>query len=124
LGRVLTVAKLVSDPREKERLGQQHQAVAVDMESAAAARLCQEHHVSFACLRVISDDQNTALSPHLVESLRHGCVSVPRLAAAVVRHPSLVAELWCLAGNTRRASRRLLAVDSLLHVECGNRNAE
>ena len=79
LGRVLTVSELVSDSREKKRLGEQYQAVAVDMESAAAARLCQEHNVPFACLRVISDDQHTSLSPHLVRLLCGGSVSVPRL---------------------------------------------
>lgn len=117
LGRVLTVRELVSDPGEKQRLGQQHDAVAVDMESAAAARLCQEHDVPFACLRVISDDQNTALSPELVELLCHGRVSLPRLAGTVIRRPQLIAELWRLAANTRRASRRLLAVGSLVNAE-------
>src|SRR5215470_12340080 len=33
-GRVLTTAGLVADPAEKHRLGEQHQALAVDMESA------------------------------------------------------------------------------------------
>jgi len=124
LGRVLTVPQLVGDPREKERLGQQHQAVAVDMESAAAARLCQEHNVPFACLRVISDDQNTALSPHLVALLRRGRVSATRLAGTVLRHPQLIGELCRLAGNTRRAARQLLAVGSLLSAECRMQNAE
>lgn len=113
-GRVLTMRELVSDPREKQRLGQLHQAVAVDMESAAAARLCQEHEVPFACLRVISDDRNTALSPQLVKLLRRGRVSVPRLTTMVLRHPSLLGELMGLAAKTRRAAKQLLAIGSLL----------
>ena len=116
LGRVLTVSELVADPRDKERLGQLHQAVAVDMESAAIAQLCQQHNVPFACLRVISDDRNTALSPQLVELLRGGRVSAPRLAATVMRSPRLLAELWRLSGNTRRAAKQLLAVGSLLSI--------
>jgi len=121
---VLTVPELVADPHQKERLGHEYEALAVDMESAAAARLCQQHNVPFACLRVISDDQNTPLSPHLVELLRHGRVSVPRLVGKVMRHPQLIRQLWALAGNTRRAARRLLAVCSLLNAECGTRNRE
>src|SRR5262249_32597756 len=62
LGRVLTVRDLVSDPSEKRRLGQQHDAIAVDMETAVVAQLCQEHGIPFACLRVISDDLHTSLS--------------------------------------------------------------
>lgn len=123
LGRVLTVRNLVSDPDEKRRLGQQYEALAVDMESAVAARLCQQHNVPFACLRVISDDQNTPLSPHLVELLRRGRVSVPRLVGKVVRHPQLIRQLWRLAANTRLAASRLLAVDSLLNADGEMRNA-
>lgn len=113
-GRLLTVAAMVSDPREKQRLGQAYQALAVDMESAAAAQLCQQYEVPFVCLRAISDDLNTPLSPQLVDLLRDGRVSLPRLLANVMRHPTLMGELWCLAKNTRIAARKLLAVGSLL----------
>ncbi|MHB1422300.1 MAG: phosphorylase family protein [Gemmataceae bacterium] len=107
-GRLLMVPELVGDPREKQRLGQQYGALAADMESAVAARLCAQHNVPFACLRVISDDCQTALSPHLVDLLRQGRVSLLRLAAKVLRHPKLIGELRRLAANTRRASRQLL----------------
>lgn len=107
-GRLITMPKLVGDPKEKWRLGQQSGAIAVDMESAVAARLCHEHNVPFACLRVISDDWQTTLSPHLVELLRQGRVSIPSLARRVLSHPKLIGELWRLGGQTRRASRNLL----------------
>jgi adenosylhomocysteine nucleosidase len=114
LGRILSVRELVSNPQEKQRLGEKYDAVAVDMESAAVARLCQEHNVPFACLRVISDDRNTALSPQLVKLLLRGRVSVPRLTVMLMRHPSLIGELMGLAGKTRKAARQLLAICSLL----------
>ncbi|HTU18623.1 MAG TPA: hypothetical protein VMG10_11230 [Gemmataceae bacterium] len=116
LGRILCVGELASDPREKARLGEQYQALAVDMESAAAAHVCQEHNVPLVCLRVISDDRNTALSPHLVELLRRGRLSWLRLAGTLLRHPRLIGELWRLAGSSRRAAKQLLAVGSLLSV--------
>lgn len=114
LAPVLTVTELVGDPGEKQRLRQQHDAVALDMESAVAARLCHEGNVPFACLRAISDDCKTALSPHLVELLRRGRVSMPRLGATVLRHPLLIPELMGLAANTRKAAKQLLAAHSLL----------
>lgn len=107
-GRLLTMPELVGEVREKERLGRQYQAIAVDMESAVAARLCFEHHVPFACLRVISDDWKTPLSPHLIALLKQGRVSIPRLAACLVRHPVMIGELWRLARQTRLAARRLV----------------
>jgi adenosylhomocysteine nucleosidase len=107
-GRLLTVPQLVSDPREKQRLGRQYDALAVDMECVVAARLCHQHNVPFACLRVISDDWQTPLSPHLVELLQQERVSISRLAGRVLRHPRLIGELWRLARQTRHASRRLL----------------
>ncbi len=110
LGRLLTVPQLVSDPREKQLLGRRYDALAVDMESAVAARRCYQHNIPFACLRVISDDWQTPLSPHLVELLQQERVSIPRLAGRVLRHPRLIGELWRLAGQTRRAARRLLAL--------------
>jgi nucleoside phosphorylase len=113
-GRLLTMPELVGDPQEKQRLGRQYQALAVDMESAVAARLCHQHKVPFACLRVISDDWQTALSPHLVELLRQERVSPARLAGRVLRHPKLIGELWRLARQTRRASRRLLSPLSVI----------
>ncbi|HWG47793.1 MAG TPA: hypothetical protein VN688_33830 [Gemmataceae bacterium] len=113
-GRLLTVSELVSDPREKQRLGQQYQAIAVDMETAIVASMCHKQGVPFACVRVISDDLNTALSPHLVDLLRHGRVSPPSLAWAILRHPSLIRELWRLARQTRLAAERLRAIGDFL----------
>ncbi len=106
-GRILTVPELIASPEQKARLWEQFQALAVDMESAAAARLCQEAGVSFTCLRAISDDGKTALSPRLVEVLQTGSVSVGRLLGAVLRQPGLIAELWRLARDTRLAARQL-----------------
>ena len=114
LGRLLTMPELIGDPDEKRRLGRQYEALAVDMESARVARLCHEHGVPFACLRAISDDWNTPLSPRLLDLLQRGRVSPLRLATTIVRHPKLSAELWRLARHTRKAAKNLLAASSLL----------
>jgi adenosylhomocysteine nucleosidase len=106
-GWLLTSPVLVGEPSEKARLAREHDAVAVDMETAGIARLCHQHGVPFGCLRVISDDAGTALSPHLADLLSRGRVSPFRLASALVRRPALAGELWRLARHTRLAARRL-----------------
>jgi len=106
-GRVLTTPHLIAAVDQKRHLGQEHQALAVDMESATAARWCRQRGIPFGCLRVISDDDQTPLSPDLVQLLRDGRVSISRLLAALLRRPGLVGELWRLGQQTRRAAQNL-----------------
>ncbi len=108
-GRLLTVASLVGRPEEKRRLGQRSGAVAVDMETAAVARLATAAGVPFGCLRVISDDVDTPLSEALLAVLASGRVRPGRLATAVLRRPGLIAELLRLGAHTRQGARRLAA---------------
>src|SRR5262249_49466348 len=48
-GRLLTAARLAGDPEAKRALGRKHDAMAVDMETAALARLCAAAEVPFGC---------------------------------------------------------------------------
>ncbi len=106
-GRVLTTPYLVTDPAEKRRLGEEHQALAVDMESAVAARICKQHGIPYGCLRAVSDDWDTPLSPALAGIAPGGRVSWRRLLLALVRLPRLMGELLRLAKQTKAATRRL-----------------
>jgi adenosylhomocysteine nucleosidase len=108
-GRMLTVPAVVAAPREKRRLQETHDAVAVDMETAAAARWCQREGIPFGCVRAVSDAAEDGLSPGLAAALAGGRVSALRLAAGLVRSPSMVRELWRLARHTARAGERLAA---------------
>jgi adenosylhomocysteine nucleosidase len=108
-GRVLTTEGLIADPARKFTLGEQYQALAVDMESAVAARLCHQSGVPFGCLRAISDDVDTPLSPRLVDLLQGGRPSAFAVLAALARRPAIALELWALARNTRLAAHRLAA---------------
>jgi nucleoside phosphorylase len=114
-GRILAVRELVTDPASKKALGERFGAAAVDMETATLARLCHQKNVPFGCLRVISDDLDTPLSPHLCDLFNGGRVSPWRLALGVARHPLMIGELWRLAGASRVAARQLgLALGELL----------
>jgi hypothetical protein len=106
-GRLLSVPGLVGDPEKKRRLGQQSDALAVDMETAVWARACRKKDVPFGALRAISDDLSMSLSPRLVNVIQGGRVSPLRLAGAVLRRPGLVRELHRLSSQTKQAARQL-----------------
>ena len=62
---------MLAKVEDKRRLGTLHQAGAVDMEAATVARWCHRAQIPFGCVRAISDEAATELSPRL-ESLLSG----------------------------------------------------
>jgi adenosylhomocysteine nucleosidase len=106
-GKLLTADGIVSTAQEKQALGQRFGAAAVDLESAAAARACRRHGVPFGCVRAVSDEADTPLSPQLAGLLAGGRVAPGRLLGALARSPRLAGELWRLARATRRAAEQL-----------------
>lgn len=106
-GRLLSVAHLAAEAEQKKALGHTHAALAVDMESAAVARLCSRHEVPFGCVRAISDEVGKSLSPLLLPLFVNGRVSPLRLARTVLASPSLAGELWRLFGATQKAGLQL-----------------
>jgi nucleoside phosphorylase len=106
-GRVVTARELIGDPAQKRRLAQEHQAVVVDMESAVVAKTCKQRGVPYGCLRVLSDDWETPLSPALARLAPEGRVSWWRLLMALIRSPRLVLALRRLAKQTSTAAREL-----------------
>jgi adenosylhomocysteine nucleosidase len=114
-GRLVSVPQLVSTPAQKQALGLEHGALAVDMEAATLAEWCRRAQVPFGCVRAVSDDATTALSPRLAALVSAGRVSPWRLALAVVCRPGLTGEMWRLAKQTRLAAQQLgKAVGELL----------
>ncbi len=118
-GRLLTSPTMAATPEQKRRLGRDHDAAAVDMETARVARWCAERGIPFASVRAVSDAVNTALSPRLAALLSGGRVSPWRVLAGVARQPGLVGELGRLARDTRLASERLAAALRQLLLRAG-----
>ena len=115
VGRLLTMDRLITAPEEKRRLGEEHGAVAVDMESAHFAARCAQAGIPFGCVRVISDDVETPISRRVMTLLEGGTVSPWRFIWEIARHPGMVPELWRLGRDTKRASLQLgLALGELL----------
>lgn len=116
-GNLLTMDRLVATEEEKRRLGGQHGAVAVDMESAVFARLCAQAGIPFASVRAISDETTTLLSPSLAALLSGGTVSPWRVAALLLRHPLMIRELVRLGRDTKLASQKLaIALEQILRA--------
>jgi adenosylhomocysteine nucleosidase len=114
-GRVLTVNRIIATSDDKHRLGEQHQACAVDMESAHFAARCTQAGVPFTCLRAISDEAATPLSPTLTSLLSAGSASPWRVLLTLARRPRMLPELLRLARDTKHASERLgLALGEML----------
>jgi len=111
---------VLSDPAAKAALGKQTGAIAVDMESAAVARIAKEGGVPFLAVRAIADDAETAIPGSLLHSLNHFGEVLPfRLLLSLLRAPSAVFILPRLGRNFRLARTALAAVarnagDSLL----------
>jgi adenosylhomocysteine nucleosidase len=105
--RVLTTTALAATAEEKRALRDKHRALAVDMESTTVARMCSQRGVPFACVRAISDDLDTPLSPRLLSLLRDGRVDPFRLIGSVIIKPRLLGELWKLARQTTYAGEQL-----------------
>ncbi|QJW99034.1 phosphorylase family protein [Frigoriglobus tundricola] len=103
--RIITVDHLVTDPAEKRRLGETHDAV--DMESSAIAEVCAGRGVAFRAVRAVSDTVDTALSPELARLLSGGNVSPLKACYALCFKPSLLGEFLRLARGTKLAARAL-----------------
>jgi adenosylhomocysteine nucleosidase len=106
-GKVLTSNRFVGDPDEKLALGMKHQALAVDMESAAFARRSHEHGVPWVCLRVVSDDVHVPFTVEVAELVEDGRVKLGRVLSLLARKPWLLPKLLRLERQTRHAARRL-----------------
>jgi adenosylhomocysteine nucleosidase len=80
-------------------------AIAVDMESAAAAEAARRFGVPFFCLRVVSDPADRTLHRQLLAGVDARGNSRPlRLLGVLCRHPSLVKGLFTMAGDFSRAA--------------------
>lgn len=108
-GKLVTTDHLIGTVAEKRQLAEQHHAVAVEMESAHFAARCTQEGIPFGCVRAISDEVTTPLSPALMSLLSGGGVSPWRLLVGLARHPGMLIELMRLERDTKLASVRLAA---------------
>ena len=109
VGRLITVDHIIHDAKQKERLGRERQAIAVDMESMAVAEVCRQEKVPFMAVRVISDPVMRDL-PRDIDYLVKRRSTAGRLGAAaraILHRPSSVKDMWQLREDALRASQQL-----------------
>ena len=109
VGRLLTVDEIVEAPAEKHRLGDNHGAVAVDMETYAVAEVCAERKTRFLSVRVISDGVEDKLPPEIENLLHQKSIGgkIGAVAGSIFRRPGSVKDMWQLK------ERAIVASDSL-----------
>jgi len=109
VGRLLTVDQLIRTRSQKERMGENHAALACDMETLAVAEACQQAGTKFMSVRIISDSLDDEL-PKEVESMLAQNSLVGKLGAAtgaIFHRPSSVKDIWKLKEDALKATDRL-----------------
>lgn len=111
LGILAGATAAVATPAAKRALHAGTGALAVDMESAAAAAHAAAHRLPFAVLRAIADPHDTALPRAALVGLRPDGGTAPwRVLAALARRPGELPALLRVARDARAA------IDSLRRV--------
>ncbi|MEZ4600256.1 MAG: hypothetical protein R2940_10770 [Syntrophotaleaceae bacterium] len=93
-GPVMTVSEPVLDTEEKRRLHETTGALAVDMESAAVARVAADAGLNCLVLRAVCDGPCRRVHPALFRMLNEeGRLKIPVLVKELLRNPGLVFDL-------------------------------
>ncbi len=109
VGRLLSADHVVRDPAEKRALGEQHKALAVDMETFAVAEVCQRYGTPMLAVRIITDTAEERLPAEIRVLLEQKTVAAKLGAvwAAVWNRPAVAKQLWELKERALVASDRL-----------------
>ncbi|PQO36046.1 hypothetical protein DTL21_08965 [Bremerella cremea] len=109
VGTLLTVDRIIGDVAEKRSLGEQHSAVAVDMETLAIAQACQENEVKLISVRIISDAVDQPLPKDLEKMMSQKTTSgmIGAAAATIFNRPGSVKDMWNLNSMANKASDKL-----------------
>ena len=105
-GGLLSVAEVLSTPRDKARAAKESGAVAVDMESAAIGEVAMASGIPFVVLRVILDGAADSL-PDVEGLMDQAGNRDSRAVLRLVCKPAQWSRLFVLAGRFRRARAAL-----------------
>ncbi len=105
-GALATVTRPVSGREAKRVLAREHEAVAVDMETAAIARLAVQRKAPFAVVRAIADPLELTL-PRVVTSARSERFMAAEVLLRLLARPRDMAGLKALSHSMRAARQSL-----------------
>ena len=107
-GAIVSVARAVCRPRDKQQLQTSSGAVAVDMESAELALIAARHSIPFLVIRAVADPHDQHLPRSALAALTsRGDTHFAGLLGQLLRHPGDITGLIRLSSNFRAASRTL-----------------
>ncbi len=120
VGRILTADQMVRTVQEKQQLADQHQAIAVDMESLAVAQIARDRQKNFMAIRSISDDMSADLPPEVLSVVGNtGAIRFGAVFGSLVKRPESAKEMWHLRGNAKIAAESLATfLDGVVHQLC------
>ncbi|MGE0213790.1 MAG: hypothetical protein AB7S41_19040 [Parvibaculaceae bacterium] len=108
VGSFLSLGQVADSPAEKRRLATRFNALAVDMESAAVARVAARHGLPFIALRAIVDEAHHWVPSAAAAAVdRHGRSRPWRVALPLLRQPAQIGALMTLARGAGAADRSL-----------------
>jgi adenosylhomocysteine nucleosidase len=93
---------------QKQKLGKDYGAHAVDMEGASVARAAEAHGLPFIAIKTISDEVDFEL-PEMMPFFRDGEFQTARFVCHISIRPWLWLRVFRLARNTKIASENLCA---------------
>ncbi|WP_174502700.1 phosphorylase [Acidiphilium sp. C61] len=100
--------KVAVTPQDKMMLFASTGAVAIDLESAAVARVALEHGLGFAVLRAVADPAGRHLPPAALLALgTDGRIQLGQVVRSVLRQPAQIPQLLALAREAAAARRAL-----------------
>jgi len=113
---MLTVAALIDSVEERERIGRESGASAVDMETEFIARACAAHDIPLLALRVITDTptQRFPAPPQVLFDIQKQRTHIVMLAGFFLAHPRRMPGLVQFAKRIARA-RKILS-NALLRI--------
>jgi adenosylhomocysteine nucleosidase len=107
---LLGASAIAATSAEKARLYSETGAAAIDLESAAVARVAATHGIPFAVLRAICDPASRALPSAALTALDgRGAIAIGRVLASIAAHPTQIPTLLALASDATTARRALFA---------------
>lgn len=110
-GKMLGVDRLVTSPLEKKALARKHHVIALDMESAALAKLAQQRHVPFIAVRAIVDPADMELPNSICNAMGQWAqVNYFKLLMSLLAHPGDMPGLIKLGRNFQSAQNTLRLV--------------
>ncbi len=117
---LISVLQPVISRAGKYRLAETSGACAVDMESAAIARVAEINKRPLLVVRAVSDDSRQSLPARLLPAVDpYGELRIPALVKALCLHPGLLGRLPALAHGLKAAERTLGAVVSRAGIRFG-----